>query len=88
MNNKITISINNRFNELSERAKIEITHLINSIASHKYNDYVQKNTMLEIDKLYTKIHDFYIKDYQKKLLEKRKNRKANKKEKYLWTHFL
>jgi hypothetical protein len=39
--------------------------------------------MLEIDKLYTKIHDFYIKDYQKKLLEKRKNRKANKKEKYL-----
>jgi len=84
MNNKTTISINNRFNELSERAKIEITHLINSIASHKYNDYVQKNTMLEIDKLYTKIHDFYRKDYQAKLLEKRKNRKTKKTEDKLW----
>jgi len=76
MKNKTTISINNRFNELSERAQIEITHLINSIASHKYNDYVQKNTMLEIDKLYTKIHDFYRQDYQAKLLEKRKNRRV------------
>ena len=71
MKNKTTISINNRFNELNERAKIEITHLINSIASHKYNDYVQKNTMLEIDKLYTKIHKFYRENHQAKLLEKK-----------------
>lgn len=78
MRNKTVITLNNRFNELNERTQIEITHLINSIASHKYNDYVQKKTLLEIDKLWTKINDFYREDYQKKLAEKRKTRLKNK----------
>lgn len=78
MNKQTTIKINNRFNELSERSQIEVTHLINSIASHQYNDYVQKKTLLELDKLCSKIHDFYRKDYQMKLIEKRKSRLKNK----------
>lgn len=76
MKNKTIISINNRFNELNDRCQIEITHLINSIASHKYNDYVQKNVLSEINNLYTKIHNLYIEDYKNKLAEKRKKREA------------